>query len=195
MHLVLFDLLVPLACLTIGLTPLSPLSYKTVRSNAFNGIQPSNEGCSHDIYRRVTNCKQGTTLVDCDQGFDGDDYSDFSNSFIWNNSVQSNVSIEFKFDQQVNISNISMFFWNSQSNSILVPDVRMYWADHTLSFDKIMITTNPPDRTITKDGQYTLNINITDTRQPKLQYLRIDMSFYDESRWIFLDEVQFCGQW
>ena len=130
--------------------------------------------------------------MDCDQGFDGDDYSDFSNSFIWNNTIQRHVFIEFRFDQQVNISNISMFFWNSQSNSILVPDVRMYWAHHTLSFDEITITAPSPDRT--KDGQYTLNINITDTRQLKLQYLRINMSFYDESKWIFLGEVQFCGQ-
>ena len=165
-----------------------------MRSNAFNGIQPSNDGCTNGIDGGVTtNCGQGTTLVDCDQGFDGSDYSDISNSFIWNNTNQQQVSIEFRFDQQVNISNISMFFWNSPSNSILVPDVKMYWTDHTLSVNKIStITTNSPDRT--KDGQYTVNVDNTDTRPLKLQYLRIDMSFYGQSKWIFLGEVQFCGQ-
>ena len=99
-----------------------------MRSNAYNGIQPSNDGCTNGIGGGVTtNCGQETTLVDCDQGFDGN-YSDFSNSFIWNSAIQQQVSIEFTFDQQVNISNISMFFWNSPSNSILAPDVRMCWG-------------------------------------------------------------------
>ena len=190
-----FHLLVPLACLTIGSIPLSPLSYKTMRLSAFNGTQPSYIGCTHDLDEGVTiNCNRGSTLVDCDQGFNGGDHSDLSNSFIWNNTVQQEVSIEFTFDQQISISNITMFFWNSLSSSITVPEVRrMEWADYTnpTSFNEINITTNSPCRT--KTGKCTLNIN--NRAQVKFQYLRIHMSIDEDSKWIFLGEVQFCGQW
>ena len=50
---------------------LSPLSYNTVRSNVFNGAQPSYEGCTNDVSidGQVTfDCGQGTTLIDCDRG-------------------------------------------------------------------------------------------------------------------------------
>ena len=102
-----------------GSIPLSPLSYNTMRSNVFNGTQPSNEGCTNgvSIDGQVTiDCGQGTTLIDCDRGFNGGDYSDLSRSFAWNRttSVAAQVSIVFRFDQQINISRITMFFWNSQ---------------------------------------------------------------------------------
>ena len=101
------------------------------------------------------------------------------------------MSIMFRFNQQINISNISMFFWNSPSNSIIVPNVSMAWADHNLEFFETTITTNSPNRT--KDGLITLNINnISD--KLKFQYLRIMMHFYRNSEWIFLSEVQFCGK-
>ena len=67
----------------VGSIPLSPLSYNTMRSNIFNGIQPSNEGCTNgvSIDGQVTiDCGQGTTLIDCDRGFNGGDYSDLSNT-------------------------------------------------------------------------------------------------------------------
>ena len=188
-----FHLLVPLACLTIGLIPLSPLSYKTMRLSAFNGTQPSYIGCTHDLDE--TNCNRGSTLVDCDQGFNGGDHSDLSNSFIWNNTVQQEVSIDFTFDQEINISNINMFFWNSLSNSIAAPKVRrMEWANHIkpTEFNEINITTNSSCRT--KTGKCTLNINNNHALQIKFWHLRIHMSFY-EDKWIFLGEVQFCGQW
>ena len=54
-----------------GTASLSPLSYNTMKSNVFNGTQPSNEGCTNGpIFGvRVTiDCGQGTTLIDCDQG-------------------------------------------------------------------------------------------------------------------------------
>ena len=96
-----------------------------------NGTQPGNEGCANGVSidgQVITDCGQGTTLIDCDQGYNDDaDYSDLSNYFIWNKtaSIDQQVSIVFRFDQ-ISISRISMFFWNSQSNSIIVPNVMMY---------------------------------------------------------------------
>ena len=87
-----------------------------------------------------------------------------------------------------------MFFWNSQGNSIIVPNVRMYQGDYfdssTVLANEINITTNSPDRT--GDGRRRVNIDINNGLQ--FQYLRIEMSFYDNSEWIFLSEVQFCGE-
>ena len=108
-----------------GSIPLSPLSYNTMKSNVFNGTQPSNEGCTNgvSIDGQVTiDCGQGTTLIDCDRGINGGDYSDL---FAWNRttSVAQQVSIVFRFGQQITISRIIMFFWNSQSNSIIIPNV------------------------------------------------------------------------
>ena len=60
-----------------------------MRSNVFNRTtQPSNEGCTNGaiVSGRVTiDCVQGTTLIDCDRGYnDIVDYSDLSDYFIWN---------------------------------------------------------------------------------------------------------------
>ena len=143
----------------------------------------------------TTECGQGTTLIDCDQGYnDNADYSDLSNYFVWNRtaSVDQQVSIVFRFDREVRGSRISMFFWNSQSNSIVVPNVMVYWDDHNMVFHRLTtITTNSPNRT--EDGQHTLNIDINNAGL-QFQYLRIVMSFYDNSEWIFLSDVQFCGE-
>ena len=73
----------------VGSITLSPLSYNTMRSNVFNKTtQPSNEGCTNGaiVSGRVTiDCVQGTTLIDCDRGYnDNVDYSDLSDYFIWN---------------------------------------------------------------------------------------------------------------
>ena len=177
--------------LLTGSIPLSPLSYNTIGSNVFNGTQPSIEGCTTSTEGQLTiDCGQGTTLIDCDQG---GDYSDLSHFFTWSRTASGaqQVSIVFRFNQQINISNISMFFWNSPSNSIIVPDVSMAWADHNLQFINTTITTNSPNRT--KDGQSRLNIYNIDDRL-KYQYLRIMMSFYHNNEWIFLSEVQFCGK-
>ena len=171
-----------------------------MRSNVFNGTQPSNEGCTNgvSIDGQVTiDCEQGTTLIDCDRGINGGDYSDLSRTFAWNRttSLGARVSVVFTFDQQINISRITMFFWNSQSNSIIIPNVRMYWGDYfdgsTVLTNVFTITTSSPDRT--GDARLRLNIDINyDALQ--FQYLRIEMSFYDNSEWIFLSEVQFCGE-
>ena len=170
----------------------------TIRSNVFNGTQPSNKGCNNGaiVSGRVTmDCGQGTTLIDCDQGYnDNPDYSDLSNYFIWRRNEQLQVSIVFRFYQQIMNSRISMFFWNSQSNSIIIPNVRMYRGDYfdgsNVLSNQITITTSSPDRT--GDRRHRLNIDINNGLQ--FQYLRIEMSFYINSEWIFLGEVQFCGE-
>ena len=169
-----------------------------MRSNVFNGTQPSNEGCTNgvSIDGQVTiDCGQGTTLIDCDRGLIRGDYSDLTRTFAWNRttSVAQQVSIMFRFDQQINISKITMFFWNSQSNSIIFPNVMMYWSndDSIMPSNEITITTNSPRRT--GDDRRRLNIHINDNGL-QFQYLRIKMNFYDDSEWIFLGEVQFCGE-
>ena len=169
-----------------------------MRSNVFNGTQPSNEGCTNgvSIDGQVTiDCGQGTTLIDCDRGFNGGNYSDLSRTFAWNRttSVAQQVSIVFRFDQQINISRITMFFCNSQSDSIIIPNVRMYWSndDSITPSNEITITTNSPSRT--GDARRRLFIDVNNELQ--FQYLRIEMSFYNDSEWIFLGEVQFCGEY
>ena len=179
-----------------GSIPLSPLSYNTITSHTFNGTQPSNEGCTDGVIvnEQVTiDCGQGTTLMDCDRGYnDNADYSDLSHYFIWSMtaSFAASVSIVFRFDQEVRGSKINMFFWNSQSNRITVPNVMIDWATHIMSFSPLTtITTNSLNRT--EDGQCVLNIDINNAGL--FQYLRIDMNF--DSEWIFLSEVQFCGEY
>ena len=183
-----------------GSLPLSPLSYITIKSNVFNGTQPSNEGCTNvvSIDGQVTiDCRQGTTLIDCDRGFNGRNYSDLSRTFAWNRttSVGQQVSIVFRFDQQIDISRITMFFWNSQSNSIIIPNVGLFQGNYfdgsILLTKRITGTTNSLSRTGDARRRMMINLN----NQPRFQYLRIEMGFYNDSEWIFLSEVQFCGEY
>ena len=159
----------------------------------FNGVQPSNERCVPIDGGVNTDCGQGTTLIDCDRGYNDDaDYSDLSNYFIWNTIIGQHVFIDFRFDEEVRGRKISMFFWNSANNSIIVPTVRIDWSDHNMLFRQIStITTNSPNRT--EDGQRRLDIDINNDGL-QFQYLRILMNFYSNSEWIFLSEVQFCGE-
>ena len=172
-----------------------------MRPNVFNGTQSRNEGCTNGAIlsgQETIDCGQGTTLIDCDQGFnDNVNYSDLSSYFIWSRteSVAAQVSITFRFYQQVNIHWLSMFFWNSPNNSIIVPNVRLFGSNYfdgsVVLSNEITITTNSLNRII--DGRHRLNVNITNDRQ--IQYLRIQMSFSNNSEWIFLSEVQFCGEY
>jgi len=89
-----------------------------------------------------------------------------------------------------------MFFWSSSSNSIIVPNVLLYGSNDDSTApatpsNMISITTNSPSRT--DNGQQRLNIDISNDRL-QFQYLKIAMSFYGNSEWIFLGEVQFCGE-
>ena len=92
------------------------------------------------------------------------------------------MSIEFRFGQEVNISNIRMFFWNSPSDSIIVPNIIMQFTTYEIS----MINNR------TDNGQNILNIDSSNDRL-LFKVLIIEMSFYNDSEWIFLSEVQFCG--
>ena len=190
---IILNVLFIVACASYDIgSPLSPLSYITLRSHVFNGTQPSNEGCTNSVSING----QRTTLIDCDRGYnDNADYSDLSNYFIWNRtaSVDQQVSIVFRFDQQISISRISMFFWNSQSNSIIVPNVMMYWSndDSIIPSNVINITPGPSNRNGDRRGR--LNIDINDS-ELQFQYLRIVMNFFNNSEWIFLSEVQLCGE-
>ena len=182
----------------IGSILLSPLSYNAVRSNVFNGTQPSNEGCTNgaSIDGQVTiDCGQGTTLIDCDRGYNNDaNYSNLSSYFIWNRteSEAAQVSVVFRFYQKINISRIAMVFWNSPSNSIIVPILKIQFAtDRNLQFTEIPIATKSPNRTI--DGRSIVNIGINNAKL-KFLYLKIIMTFYGDSKWIFLSEVQLCGE-
>ena len=182
-----------------GTTSLSPLSYNTVRSNVFNGTQPSNEGCTNrvSINGQVTiDCGQGTTLIDCNRGFNGRDNSDLSSTFAWNrsSSVAEQVSIVFRFNQQINISRITMFVFNSQSNNIIIPNVGLYWSndDSIIPSNEINITPGSVRRDREERRRWFINVNDNGLQ---FQYLRIEMSFYDDSEWIFLNEVEFCGEY
>ena len=186
--------------LLTGAVPLSPLSYNTVRSNVFNGIQPSNEGCTDgtSIDGQVAiDCGQGTTLIDCGRGITNvADLSNLSNIFAWNrtSSVAEQVSIVFRFDQLINISRIALFFFNSPSNSIIIPNVRLYWSNDDSIAPSNEINITPPDvPRRDRSGRRRLDIDIDDNGL-RFQYLRIEMSFYMDSEWIFLDEVEFCGK-
>ena len=174
----------------VGSILLSPVSYKVLKSSVFNGTQPSNEGCTNGVSingQMIINCGQGTTLIDCDLG--DTDYSNSSNYFRWNPSIEQ-VSMEFSFYQQINISRITMFFWNSPSNSIVVPSVKIQFSSRNLQYADAPITINSPNRT--EDGRSIVNIGIDDDTL-KFWFLKITMTFYNDSAWIFLSEVQFCG--
>ena len=176
-----------------GTIPLSPLSYNTVRSNVFNGTQPSNEGCTNSVSidGQVTiDCGQGTTLVNCDQGYnDNVDYSDLSSYFVWNSDELrgQRVSIVFRFNEQINISRIAMSFWYSPSNIIIIPSVRVFWSNDGSNIP------SSPIRIITGDRLSRVFIYISNTAL-QFQYLRIEMTIQMDNGWIFLSEVQFCGE-
>ena len=89
-------------------------------------------------------CAQGNTLIDCDRGFNGGNYSDLSRTFAWNRttSVAQQVSIVFRFDQQINISRITMFFWNSQNNSIPLVHPSLLGCVPLNTFDLIVLCDN-----------------------------------------------------
>ena len=163
-----------------------------MRSNVFNGTQPSDEGCNVSTDGALNiNCGQGTTLIDCDRGFNGGDYSDLSNTFAWNRTT----SIVFRFDQQINISRITMFFWNSPSNSIIVPNVRMHRSNNLHEHFNPLDATNITILNRTDEGQHRVDMYFNHkTLRIQFQYLKADMNFHDSSEWIFLGEVQFCGE-
>ena len=174
-----------------GVVPLSPLSYNTVRSNVFNGTQPSNEGCTNgvSIDEPVTiDCGQGTTLIDCERGYnDNADYSNLTSYFVWNSDElhDQRVSIVFRFNEQINISRITMLFWSSPSNSIITPSVRVFWSNDSSNIPSSPIAVT---NIRTGNGLSRLFLFISDATL-QFQYLRIEMTIQIDISWIFLSEV------
>ena len=163
----------------------------------FSGTTPSNGGCTDGASidgQVTTDCGQGTALLDCDLDFNGGNFSDLSNTtiFTWNRTplVSNGVSIIFRVTQQSNINVIRMFFWSSTNDSINVPSVTVYWSDNSNRPSNALRTASS---TIdgSDSGQQIMTINFGNNR---FHYLRITMRFADNSGWIFLSEVQFCGK-
>ena len=87
-----------------------------------------------------------------------------------------------------------MFFWNSQSNSITVPNVTMYWSNDGFILPSIVINITPSNPNTNGDRRSRFNIDISDDSELKFRYLRIAMTFVNSHEWIFLSEVQLCGE-
>jgi len=156
----------------------------------FNGTQPSNDGCDG---QGTINCGVGTTLVDCITGPRHN--FDISKYFLWNRTVNQQVSVVFRFDQQVDIRRIVMIFYNSPSNNITIPNLMFYWSNDNSSMPSNQISFNTTDLfNRDREGRHRLSFNINHDGGIRLQYFRAVMSFYDASEWIFLSEVFFCGK-
>ena len=180
-----------------GTTVIAPLSYTTTRSNVFNGTQPTNEGCTPVDGQETVNCGVNTTLMDCirepDRNFD---LSHVKYGFVWNrtSSVNEQRSVVFRFDQQVDIRRVIMFFFNSPDNNIKVPNLMFYWSNDDSTMPSNPISFNPVSVNRDVQRQRRLNINIDNDGAIRFQYLRVLMNFYNNSEWIFLTEVLFCGK-
>ena len=165
----------------------------------FSGTQPSNGGCTDGGSidgQMTTDCGQGTALLDCDSNFNGGNFSDLSNTpiFTWNKtaSVSQQVSIVFRFDQQISLGVIRMFFWTSLSDEIIVPNVNVYYSDNS-TIPSTEFTTSRGTSGNGTIGRHILTINISH-RELKFRYVRITMGFGVTCEWIFLSEVEFCGE-
>ena len=103
------------------------------------------------------------------------------------------MSIVFRFYQQINISRIAIYFWNSPNNSIIIPNARLYWSNDDSIIPSNEINIVPGSVRRDREERRRFNIIINDNGL-QFQYLRVEMSFYDDSEWIFLGEVEFCGK-
>ena len=173
-----------------------------MRSDGYFGAQPSNDGCTSIDGQETINCGVGTTLMDCDNGNQTNiNYTDLSNYFVWNKSINQQVSMVFRFDQKVKISRISLYFWSQPSVSVAVaiPNLMLYWSN-----DDSRSTT--PSNNVSFDLNPALDINVSAERQRRrrnldftdqnllLQSLRIMMTISNATH-IFLSEVLFCGKY
>jgi len=157
----------------------------------FNGTQPSNDGCTSIDGQGAINCGVGTTLMDCIslRNISFTNLSDFS---VWSRTVNQQVSIVFTFDQEVNISRISMWFWSQPIDSIIVPMFTLDRSnDNFTTSDEVTFNAN---RNTRDNDRRSRRQNLDVTGEDVLfQYLRIVMSFTDGT-YIFLNEVIFCGK-
>ena len=170
-----------------------------MRSDGYFGTQPSNDGCTPIDGQGTINCGVETTLIDCENGNQSNiNYTDLSSYFVWNKTINQQVYIVFRFDQQVNISRISLYFWSQPyfGVDITIPDLTLYWSndDPTTPSNNVSFDLNP---TITRFGnerqRRRRNIDIID-QDLLLQFLRIVMTI-TEGTHVFLSEVLFCGKY
>jgi len=162
-----------------------------MRSDDYNGTQPSNNGCTSIDGQGTINCGVGTTLMDCISQR-SINFTNLSDLFVWSRTVNQQVSIVFTFDQQVNISRISMWFWNQPNDGIIVPMFRLDRSnDNFTTSDEVTFNTyrNTRDNDRQRRRQ---NFDIIE-EDVLFQHLKIVMNFTDGS-YIFLNEVIFCGK-
>ena len=136
--------------------------------------------------------------MDCNNGDPANiNYTDLSNYFVWNRTLNQQVSIVFKFYQQVNIRRISLYFWSQPSVAVAIPNLTLYWYNddlitpsNSISFDvNPMITISGSER---QQRRRNLDIN---NQGLLFQFLRIVMTITDGTYYVFLSEVLFCGKY
>ena len=134
--------------------------------------------------------------MDCERGPSNNlDISDVSKHFVWNRTVNQQVTVVFKFDQQVDIRRIAIVFWNSPSNHIIAPNLTLFWSNDDSTVPSNQISFNIADLcSRDSEGRCRQNLNIDNDGGIRFQYFRIVMRFYDDREWIFLNEVVFCGE-
>ena len=69
----------------------------------------------------------------------------------------------------------------------------MYWSNDDSIIPSIVINITPGSPSRTGDGRCRFNVD-NNNAGLQFQYLRIVMPFYDNNEWIFLSDVQFCGE-
>ena len=188
----------------VDLVPISqpPLSYTTMRSDEFNTgsvvTLPTNDGCNTSTNGTI-NCGVGTTLMDCDRGIINSlDLSDLSNYFVWNRTATTSdrtVSTAFRFSQPVNIGRISMWFWNAPRSLIDIPSITLFSSNDvsTTQSNPVNIDTSDSAEPI-ESRRYRLNVDIA-SGGLMIQSLDVVMRITGEGRYIFLNELLFCGKY
>ena len=175
-----------------------PLSYTTVRSDVFGKLQVNNDGCTDDDGQRTINCGVESTLLNCNRGpVDDLNYSDLSklsNYFIWNrtSSIVRNVSIIFRFNQQINVRRIVMFVWNSPVNSILVPNMSLFWSNDNSNTPYNEVNFTNASGAPTEDRRYRINLDISNEILV-VHSLRMMLALSNGAH-IFLSEMFICGK-
>ena len=173
-----------------------------MRSDEFNnGSQvtlPTNDGCNTSTNGTI-NCGVGTTLMDCDRGIINSlNISDLSNYFVWNRTAITSdrtVSTVFRFSQPVNIGRISLWFWNAPQGSLIaIPNVTLFSSNDDTTTPSNPVSFNTSNSAEPQENrQYRLNADII-SGGLMIQSLEVMMRISGEGRYIFLNEVLFCGK-
>ena len=173
-----------------------------MRSDEFNirsqVTLPTNDGCNTSTNGTI-NCGVGTTLMDCDRGLTRNlNFSDLSDYFVWNRTATTSdrtVSTVFRFSQPVNIDRISMWFWNAPQGTLIdIPSITLFSSNDVSTTPSNSVTIDTSDSTEPMESRrYRLNVDIT-SGGLMIQSLEVMMRITGEGRYIFLNEVLFCGK-